>query len=143
MTAGDPHADLQLVAGIRDDLAEALALAVAHTRERRQFGQPLAAFQAVQHQLADVATTVEVLDLAVERATAEPDAYRSAVAAVLALEEVPHAVQRVHQVTGAAGLYADHPLARLTPRILAATVALGPVERHLDRIAESSRAPTG
>ncbi|MCU0274788.1 MAG: hypothetical protein MUE34_16300 [Acidimicrobiales bacterium] len=73
-----------------------------------------------------------------ERATTEPDALRTAIAAVLALEEAPRAVQRVHQVTGAAGLYADHPLARLTPRILTATVALGPVERHLDRIAECS-----
>lgn len=140
MTSGSTDPELRIVADIRDDLAEALAVAVAHTRERRQFGQPLAAFQAVAHQLADVATTVEVLGLAVDRAqaSAEPDPLHTAVAAVLALEEVPHAVQRVHQVTGAAGLYADHPLARLTPRILAATVALGPVERHLDRIAESS-----
>jgi alkylation response protein AidB-like acyl-CoA dehydrogenase len=138
VTTGGPHPDLELVAAIRDDLAEALTLAVAHTRERHQFGRPLAAFQAVQHQLADVATTVEVLGLAVERATAEPGAHRTAIAAVLALEEAPGAVQRVHQVTGAAGLYADHPLATLTPRILAATVALGPVERHLDRIAECS-----
>lgn len=129
-------ADLQAVATICDDLADALALAIAHTRGRRQFGQPLAAFQAVQHQLADVATTVEVLALAMERATTAsgPDPFHTAVAAVLAIDEAPAAVQRIHQVTGAAGLYADHPLARLTPRILAATVALGPVERHLDRI---------
>jgi len=137
VTTGSTDPDLRLVAAVRADLAEALTLAVAHTRERHQFGQPLAAFQAVAHQLADVATTVEVLGLAVERATADPDPLRTAVAAVLALEEAPGAVQRLHQVSGAAGLYADHPLARLTPRILAATVALGPVERHLDRILES------
>jgi alkylation response protein AidB-like acyl-CoA dehydrogenase len=140
MTADTAPADLEAVLAIRDDLAEALALAVAHTRERRQFGQPLAAFQAVQHHLAEVATTVDVLGLAVERAAGPvaPDPLHTAVAAVLALQEAPAAVQRVHQVTGAAGLYADHPLARLTPRILAATVTLGPVERHLDRITESS-----
>jgi len=36
-----------------------LRLTLDHTRERRQFGTPLAQFQAVKHQLADLATGLE------------------------------------------------------------------------------------
>jgi alkylation response protein AidB-like acyl-CoA dehydrogenase len=36
-----------------------LELALAHARTREQFGQPIAQFQAVKHQLADLATEVE------------------------------------------------------------------------------------
>jgi alkylation response protein AidB-like acyl-CoA dehydrogenase len=39
--------------------AGALADAVKYSRERVQFGQPISAFQAVQHLLADMATQVE------------------------------------------------------------------------------------
>jgi len=39
--------------------AGALADAVKYARERVQFGQPISAFQAVQHMLADMATQVE------------------------------------------------------------------------------------
>src|SRR5205085_10688834 len=34
-------------------------LAFAHARERRQFGKPISAFQAVQFQLADMAVEIE------------------------------------------------------------------------------------
>src|SRR5262245_12528990 len=36
-----------------------LELTLAHARAREQFGQPLAQFQAVKHQLADLATEIE------------------------------------------------------------------------------------
>lgn len=36
-----------------------LDLAVAHAREREQFGLPIGRFQAVRHQLADLATAIE------------------------------------------------------------------------------------
>jgi alkylation response protein AidB-like acyl-CoA dehydrogenase len=39
--------------------AGALEEAVAYSRQRIQFGQPISAFQAVQHMLADMATQVE------------------------------------------------------------------------------------
>lgn len=35
-----------------------LDLAVAHARDREQFGRPIAGFQAVRHQLADLATAI-------------------------------------------------------------------------------------
>lgn len=38
---------------------ECLRLAIEYTKERVQFGQPIAKFQAVQHRLADVAADIE------------------------------------------------------------------------------------
>jgi alkylation response protein AidB-like acyl-CoA dehydrogenase len=45
----------------------------AHLQERRQFGQPLAAFQALQFKLADMATELEAARLMVWRAAAKLD----------------------------------------------------------------------
>ena len=39
-------------------LEQALQIAVGYVLERKQFGQPLAKFQAIQHQLAVMATEV-------------------------------------------------------------------------------------
>lgn len=45
----------------------------AHLQERRQFGRPLAAFQALQFRLADMATDLEAARLMVHRAAAKLD----------------------------------------------------------------------
>jgi isobutyryl-CoA dehydrogenase len=45
----------------------------AHLQERRQFGQPLAAFQALQFKLADMATDLEAARLMVWRAAVKLD----------------------------------------------------------------------
>lgn len=52
----------------------ALARATAYLSERRQFGQPLAAFQALQFKLADMATELEAARLMVRRAASALDA---------------------------------------------------------------------
>jgi short/branched chain acyl-CoA dehydrogenase len=48
-------------------------LANAYTRERKQFGRPIAAFQAVQQKLVDMATEIEAARLLVYRAAWEKD----------------------------------------------------------------------
>jgi len=50
--------------------------ALAYSQERRQFGQPIAAFQAVQFQLAEMATEVEAARLLVYNAARLKDAGR-------------------------------------------------------------------
>src|SRR6059036_2277863 len=52
----------------------ALDAAVAYTSERQAFGRPLSQFQAVSHQLADVATEIEAARLLVREAAARYDA---------------------------------------------------------------------
>lgn len=51
-----------------------LALALAHVKERRAFGHPIADFQALQFKLADMATELEAARLMVHRAAAALDA---------------------------------------------------------------------
>ncbi|HEU5394510.1 MAG TPA: acyl-CoA dehydrogenase family protein, partial [Candidatus Methylomirabilis sp.] len=48
--------------------------AVAYAKERRQFGRPIGSFQAIQHQIADMATQVEAARLLTLRAAALKDA---------------------------------------------------------------------
>src|SRR3954468_12460563 len=49
----------------------ALDSAVKHTQEREAFGKPLARFQAVSHQLADVATEIQAARLLVREAATQ------------------------------------------------------------------------
>src|SRR5499426_1005797 len=52
----------------------ALDAAVAHTQEREAFGKPLSHFQAVSHQLAEMATEVQAARLLVREAATQYDA---------------------------------------------------------------------
>ena len=52
------------------------------TRERRQFGQPIAGFQAIQHQIADMATDIEAMRWLVYHAAWQLDTGQDPVQAV-------------------------------------------------------------
>ncbi|MGF1625518.1 MAG: acyl-CoA dehydrogenase family protein [Alphaproteobacteria bacterium] len=54
--------------------AACLDLALAYARDRRQFGRPIADFQAIQFKLADMATELEAARLMTWRAAAAMDA---------------------------------------------------------------------
>src|SRR5690606_25938502 len=51
--------------------SHALELTVEHARTRHQFGRPIGAFQAMQHQLADLTVLLEVAQSAAEFAIRE------------------------------------------------------------------------
>jgi alkylation response protein AidB-like acyl-CoA dehydrogenase len=96
----------------------ALDAAVAHARERRAFGRPIAEFQAVGHRLAEAATRVEAARLLVYRAAAAFDAglrvtRESAMAKLYATEAAQFAIDVAIQVHGARGLVRGHLLERL------------------------------
>lgn len=89
---------------------------VAHVRDRRQFGRPLGAFQAVQHRLAAVAVQVEAaywLALQAAHSGLEADAL---CALAHAQRCTPDAIYDLHQFMGAMGLTLEHPLHRWTTR---------------------------
>lgn len=102
-----------------------LDLAVAHARQRIQFGRPLAKFQAVQQLLARLAadtTTVTVAaDAAVRELLRDPEAAELMVASAKAQASgLATAIAAAgHQVHGAMGFTMEHRLGAATKRLWA------------------------
>jgi alkylation response protein AidB-like acyl-CoA dehydrogenase len=96
----------------------ALDQALDYTRERRQFGRPLADFQALQFKLADMATGLESARLLLHKAAravdeAAPDATAlAAMAKRLATDNGFEAVNQALQLHGGYGYLRDYPLER-------------------------------
>ncbi|MCK6453024.1 MAG: acyl-CoA/acyl-ACP dehydrogenase [Alphaproteobacteria bacterium] len=83
----------------------ALDRAVAYAKERRQFGQPIGAFQAIKHRLADAFVLVANARLAVRQAARGDDEPASVEAArLLAAEAALKAAGDYIQVQGGMGI---------------------------------------
>lgn len=99
----------------------ALDESIRHVKTRNQFGQPLAAQQAVQMALADMACELEAARLLVYRAAAlhdttnDRDAQASAgsMAKLVATETAFRIIDRAVQLHGGRGVVVGHPVARL------------------------------
>ncbi|GIE94323.1 acyl-CoA dehydrogenase family protein [Paractinoplanes rishiriensis] len=120
-------------------LAGALDLTAGHVRTREQFGRPLATFQAVAQQIADVYVTARTLHLAVQAASWALGAGRDAdadlaVAAQWFTAEAPPAVRTCHHLHGGLGLTADYPLHRHSSLIRDLVRFLGGSEHCLQRL---------
>jgi alkylation response protein AidB-like acyl-CoA dehydrogenase len=91
---------------------------IKYTKERQQFGQPVADFQNTQFMLADMATDLEasraLLYLAAAKVTANaPDKTRfSAMAKRLATDNGSSIVDRALQLHGGYGYLKDYPIER-------------------------------
>jgi alkylation response protein AidB-like acyl-CoA dehydrogenase len=96
----------------------ALDHAVRYTKERRQFGKPIAEFQAVQHQLARAATDLESARLLVYNAARLRDAGRpfltEAAMCKLASSEMAERVTSLAvNLFGGYGFVKDYPVEKL------------------------------
>ncbi|MGI5168897.1 acyl-CoA dehydrogenase family protein [Spirillospora sp. CA-253888] len=99
-------------------MRRALELAVAYAGEREQFGRPIGRFQAVQHLLAELAGEVVVADVAVRAAVRAPDDPVAVASAKAGASRAAGEVAAIaHQVHGAIGVTAEHPLHRSTLRL--------------------------
>jgi alkylation response protein AidB-like acyl-CoA dehydrogenase len=92
--------------------------AVRYTKERRQFGKAVAEFQAVQHQLARVATDVEAARLLVYNAARLRDAGRpflteAAMCKLFASETAERAASMAVNLFGGYGFVKDYPVEKL------------------------------
>jgi acyl-CoA dehydrogenase len=129
-------------------LEAAVSLTVEHVTTRKQFGRPLAAFQAVQHLLADMAAEAALARAAVDAAvdaaagTGSPDAFRVAVARSCAGHAASVVVRHAHQLLGAVGTTREHALHRLTLPALAWRAEYGTTE-HWDQQVAASAAAAG
>ncbi|HWS34677.1 MAG TPA: acyl-CoA dehydrogenase family protein [Actinoplanes sp.] len=128
-------------------LAGALALTADHVREREQFGRPIATFQAVAQQVADVYVTARTLHLVALSAAWRLGTGRDAdeeldVAALWFTAEAPAAARTCHHLHGGLGLSIDYPLHRHTALIRDLVRFLGGGEHRLtvlgDRLCTSN-----
>lgn len=118
----------------------ALALAVAHAKDRHQFGRPIGAFQAVAHRLADMRAEVDACRVLARRAAWALDrGAETDVAVGSALAYAKDALRRVamhaHQVHGAIGFSTEHDLHLFTRRIKAFELTLGSSAWYQERLA--------
>jgi 3-oxo-4-pregnene-20-carboxyl-CoA dehydrogenase beta subunit len=125
-------------------LAGALELTTEHVRTREQFGRPLAAFQSVAAQVADVYIATRTLHLATRRACwrlhHRLDAGEElAVAAYWATTHAPAAVQTCHHLHGGTGVDATYPLHRHYGWTKDLTRGLGGSAAALDRLGTRMR----
>ncbi len=91
-------------------LQGALELTTAHVAGRTQFGRPLAAFQAVAQQIADVYIASRTMHLAALAACANEEDV--GVAAAWLAREGPPAMRTCHHLHGGLGLDMSYPLHR-------------------------------
>ncbi|MCW2625527.1 acyl-CoA dehydrogenase family protein [Mycobacterium sp.] len=132
-------------------LDAAAAMSVEHTRERVQFGRPLSKFQAVQHALAGLAGEIEraraAATLAVAAATDHGfDSAQTEYAVTVAKVAVGRAVGAVttiaHQLHGAIGVTAEHPLWSATMRAQSWTQDYGTTAGYARRLGRMALAAT-
>jgi butyryl-CoA dehydrogenase len=96
----------------------ALDEAALYARERVQFGQPIAKFQAIQWMIADMATGIDAARLMVYRAAAMKDAgvrftKEAAMAKLFASEVSERAAFKALQIHGGYGYSREYPVERI------------------------------
>ena len=110
-----------LAAKMAGALQGALDLSIEYTRQRQQFGKPLAGFQAIQQQLAVFAEETAAANMAAAaafRAADRGDAeFEIACAKLRANQAARIATGIAHQVHGAMGFTAEYRLQHLTRRL--------------------------
>jgi alkylation response protein AidB-like acyl-CoA dehydrogenase len=115
---------------------------VEHARVRVQSGRPIGAFQAIQHQLADLLRDVEasrwlVHDAAWRLADNLDAGPAVATAKAFCGEACLRVARRGHQIMGAVGYCEEHPLHLFHKRIITAGLDAGHTELHLETVARS------
>ncbi|MEN3309800.1 MAG: 3-oxo-4-pregnene-20-carboxyl-CoA dehydrogenase alpha subunit [Micromonosporaceae bacterium] len=115
-------------------LAGALGLTAKHVAERHQFGRPLATFQAVAQQIADVYIAARTVHLAATSACwglADPDL---GVAAYWLASQLPPALRTCHHLHGGQGMDVSCPLHRYSALGKDLVRFLGGPQHCLDRL---------
>jgi len=95
----------------------ALEESIRYARQRRQFGRPIADFEAVQWKLADMATEIDAARLLVYRAahlrdTGRPYRRAASEAKLFASEAAMRATTQAIQIFGGSGYLKDYPVER-------------------------------
>jgi len=121
-------------------VAGALALTRDHVATREQFGRPLAAFQAVSQQIADVYIASRTLHLAALSGCWRLDRGLDAagdldVAAYWCATHAPPSVRQCHHLHGGLGMDVAYPLHRYSSLVSDVVRFLGGADYRLERLA--------
>ena len=126
-------------------MEQVLDLTADYLRNRSQFGQPLARFQALQHRLAEMFVEVQEVRSALYRGLAYIDAPAPArQAAVSAAKVVTNSASRMVgaqgiQLHGGVGMTDEYVVGHYFKRLIAIEKAFGDTDYHLKRLARGYR----
>jgi alkylation response protein AidB-like acyl-CoA dehydrogenase len=119
-------------------VAGALVLTRDYVATREQFGRPLAAFQAVSQQIADVYIASRTMHLATLSACWQLNQDQGAdldVAGYWCAEQAPQSVRLCHHLHGGLGMDVTYPLHRFSCLVADLVRFLGGAEYRLERLA--------
>ncbi|MCC6389021.1 MAG: acyl-CoA dehydrogenase family protein [Bryobacterales bacterium] len=107
--------------------------ALAYSKHRKQFGRFISEFQAIQHKLADMATSLEAARLLTYRAAVMKDAGRrvtkeSAMAKLFASEAAVDICNEAVQIHGGYGFIKDYPVEKFYRDVKLCTIGEGTSE---------------
>jgi acyl-CoA dehydrogenase len=123
-----------LIAGALRTMAR---LTIAYAAERRQFGRPIAAFQAVQIHLITIAQDASLVAAAIEGAALAPGAFETAAAKTVASRAALTATRAAHQVHGAMGMTQEYRLHHFSRRLWAWRNEYGDEQRWAARLGDA------
>jgi alkylation response protein AidB-like acyl-CoA dehydrogenase len=107
-------------------VGQMIDLAIAHARDRVQFGRPIGSFQAVRNRLADAYVARHVAVAALDLAWDADDEFLAALLAKsLAGRAARIAATHCQQVLAGIGFTAEHPFHRFLTRALVLDTVLG------------------
>lgn len=118
-----------------------LEMSVEYAKDRMQFGQPIGAFQAVQHHCANMAVDVESSRfIAYEAIWRLAEGLEAGIEVSMAKAWVSDAYQRVcdlgHRIHGAIGFTMEHDMQLYSRHAKEAELAFGDGDWHRERIAQ-------
>ncbi len=122
------------IAALAVGLAQAcLDESLSYARQRRQFGQPIGAFQAIQFKLADMATEVELARTMYYKAAwlhmqGQPYTREAAMAKLFASETAKRAADQAVQIHGGYGFMDEYPVSRYWRNVKAIEIGEGTSE---------------
>ena len=107
--------------------------ALKYAKQRRQFGRPIADFEAIQFYLAEMATEIDAARLLTERAARERDdgeetTRHSAQAKLYASEVAVRVADRAVQIHGGYGYIKDYPVEKFYRDVKLCTIGEGTSE---------------
>jgi hypothetical protein len=95
-----------------------LDLARTHAVERIQFGQPIAAFQAVRHRLAETSVAIEAAQAVLDAAWLDRGPTTAAIAKAVAGRSARTSARHCQQVLAGIGFTTEHSFHRFVRRVL-------------------------